>query len=101
VVFEQKLGRELQRLPASATILMLIGGHGGALQAADIPLRRTINETTHPYWEEALGNPALAEYAVAIDNDQVANVVHSHTAEFEPVAVVNTPAIQATIFRRR
>ncbi len=101
LIFEQKLGRELQRLPASATILMLIGGHGGALQAADIPLQRTINETTHPYWEQALLNPTVAEYAVAIDNDQVATLVHAHAAEFVPVAVVNTPAIQATIFHRR
>ena len=43
-VLERSLAHRLQQLPASATLLMYIGEHGGSLQQAGIPLRRTINE---------------------------------------------------------
>ncbi len=101
--FERRLAAELQSLPANATVLMSLGEHGGALQQAGIPLHRTINETTHPFWKNALANPAShADYAVAFGNDAVAVAIASETAKFVPIAVIDTPGqLPAIIYQRR
>ena len=39
-----RLGSLLEELPPSSTLLMYLGDHGGALERAAIPLKRTINE---------------------------------------------------------
>ncbi len=90
--FEIALARELKTLPASATLLIDTGDHPGALSRAGIPLRRTVNETNHPQWEQALADPAgQAEFVVALDNDTVAHAVSAHPAGLQLVAVVHTP----------
>ncbi len=102
IPFERELANELRRLPQTATVLMFFGEHGGALQMADMPLRRTINETTHPFWRQALADPAgHAEYAVAFDDDAVAQAVGAEKSRFAIAAVVQWPGQKtATIYRR-
>jgi hypothetical protein len=101
--FDRKLAEELRRLPAAATVLMTIGDHVGAFQQAGIPFRRTINETTHPYWEQALLNPAqYADYAIAFGDDAVAQAVRAQADKFEAVGEVDRAGqARAVIYRRR
>jgi hypothetical protein len=90
--FEVALAHQLAQLPPSTTLLMDTGDHPGALSRAGIPLRRTVNETNHPQWEQALADPAgHADFMVALDNDTVAHAVAAHPAGLQPIAVVHTP----------
>ena len=92
LAFEKALARELARLPATARILMFTGGHPGALQTAGIPMRRTLNESLHPEWEQALAAPAAAaDYIVAIDGDPVAAAVAAHPQNLQALVIVETP----------
>ncbi|HXZ27960.1 MAG TPA: hypothetical protein VEG08_08180, partial [Terriglobales bacterium] len=92
VAFEGALARELSHLPATARILMFTGGHPGALQTAGIPMRRTVNESLHPEWEQALEAPAAAaDYVVAIDGDPVAAAVAAHPQNLQALVIVETP----------
>ena len=103
VAFETALARELTRVPATARFLMFTGGHPGALEAAGIPLRRTVNETLHPEWEQALADPAAAaDYVVAIDGDPVAAAVAARPQCLETVVIVETPGqARATLYHVR
>ena len=89
VELESQLARVLERLPPASTILMYTGGHVGALQDADIPLRRVIWEGNHGdwkhalarrgLWEEALQDPArYADYAIGFDEDEVTVSAEKH-----------------------
>ncbi len=101
VPFERKLAGELERLPATATVLMYVSDHVGALQQIGMPLSRTINETTHPYWKLALANPSqYAEYAMAFGEDAVALAVKSDGG-FEAVATIESAGLPRTIIYRR
>jgi hypothetical protein len=95
VPFERALARELARLPATARFLMFTGSHPGALQAAGIPMRRTVNESLHPEWEQALADPAAAADYV----DPVAAAVAAHPQNLEVLVIVETPGQgRATIY---
>jgi preprotein translocase subunit SecG len=80
--FEKSLADWLKHLPPDSTLLMYLGDHVGALEQADIPLRRVINEGNHRVWkhptdpdglwERALANPSsYADYVVAFEGDPV------------------------------
>jgi hypothetical protein len=99
--FERQLAAELKKLPANSTILMYMGEHVGALQQIAMPLRRTINETTFRLWDAALANPArYAQFAVATDDDPVAQSIRQHAAQFQPIARVEHDGQKAaTIYR--
>jgi Dolichyl-phosphate-mannose-protein mannosyltransferase len=76
VAFETALGRQLRALPAGSTILMYNSDHVGALQAAGIPLRQTVNEGDYDSFQAALAAPAAhAAYVVAIAGDPVSTAV--------------------------
>ncbi len=102
VPFERKLARELERLPENATILIYTGEHVGALQLIGMPLRRTINESTHPYWKQALARPSeYVGYAVAFGNDAVDAAVKSD-GHFEPIASIETTGQpRAVVYQRK
>jgi hypothetical protein len=79
---EHRLAEWFRQLPPESTLLMYLGDHVGALEVADIPLRRVINEGNHRVWkqpsdpeglwERALANPAgYADYVVAFEGDPV------------------------------
>jgi hypothetical protein len=98
MAFEHELALTLEKLPPNATLLMYLGDHVGALQDADIPLQRVINEGNHRtwkrpsdpegLWERALADPAkYADYVVAIDHDPVA-LATKHKS-LEPIAEIH------------
>jgi hypothetical protein len=96
IALEDEMAQFLRTLPPDATILMYTGDHVGALQQAGIPLRQTINESTHrksemPHglWERALEDPQkYADYAVAIAGDPVAHAAEVNPAVLRPLAIL-------------
>jgi hypothetical protein len=92
VALETAIASVLRTLPTHSTILMYLGEHGGALQNAAIPLRRTINEGDHRtwkqpedpegLWERALADPTrYAGYAIAVGSDPVATAMEHQEAD--------------------
>jgi hypothetical protein len=93
VALDRELADKLKRLPASSTLMMNCGAHPGALQMAGIPLKRVLGENTHPYWEDALAQPAhFADYIVAFAGDDVSSAVHNHPEGLAAIATVGTPS---------
>jgi len=99
IALETGLAVTLVKLPHDSSLLMYLGDHAGALQDADIPMRRTINEGNHrPWkrpsdpeglWERALADPQkYADYVVAIDDDPVASEVQRR--DLTSMVVVHT-----------
>lgn len=109
IALETALAAQLRTLPLNSTILMYLGEHGGALQDASIPLRRTINEGDHRtwkrpvdpggLWERALADPSrYADYAVGIGTDPVAIAMQNQNPEV--IAVIDvTGQPRAKIYR--
>jgi hypothetical protein len=107
ITLESTLAEQLQKLPESATLLMNIGDHGGALQRAGIRLNRTINETSRHYseghygeWERALAEPrGHAQYLVAFAGDEVAKSAAEHKDELSLVVAIQVPGQpRATVY---
>jgi hypothetical protein len=90
IPFERALADALRRLPPSARLLMYTGAHAGALQMADIHLRRVVNESNHPQWEEALNDPATMDYVIASDDDPVAQSAVRHPENLFAVSIVQS-----------
>lgn len=86
-----RLGSLLESLPPSSTLLMFLGDHGGALERAAIPLKRTINEGNSKSWDAALRAPATnADFVIAGTGDPVAQAVAPHPEKLELLIVVQT-----------
>jgi hypothetical protein len=66
-------------LPANQRVLMFTGEYSGALQRADFPFERTINEGNFGLWQQALAAPAkAAEWVIATEGDDVSKAVAAH-----------------------
>jgi len=91
IPYERALARELVLLPPSSRLLMYTAAHAGALQQADIPLHRVVNESNHPQWEQALHDPAAqADYVIAAGGDPVAESAARHRDTLVPLVVVTS-----------
>lgn len=91
VAFETALARQLRMFPAGAAILMYNSDHVGALQAAAIPLRQTINEGDYDSFHAALAAPAEhATYVVAIAGDPVSAAVAAHPEGLTELSILCT-----------
>ena len=101
--FEARLAATLERLPRSATFLMNLSAHPGAMERADIRLERVVQEGNHPEWTVALSQPAQsADYVVAFGGDDVARAVRLFPNDLESIATVGTPGgPSAIIYRSR
>jgi len=99
--FDRQLAAELQRLPASSTLMMDCSVHPGAVQMAGIPFRRVLRESNPVYWEIALTQPARsADYVIAIAGDDVTRAVRLFPEHLGKVAEVGTlPGPRAVIYR--
>jgi hypothetical protein len=103
LILERALAGQLRGLPQGATFLMYVGQHGGALQFAGIPLRRTLNEGDRKLWPHALKAPAeVADYVVATAGDPVARALGSKPKDLEKIAVIVAPGQEPlAIYRSR
>jgi hypothetical protein len=111
VALQERLAVELQRLPASASILMALRDFPGAPQRAGVPLRRLINENDQRFWIQprdedglwtrALQNPQqYADYAVGFAGDPVdAAAAQHHLPPIFSLEVAGQP--RATIYQAR
>jgi hypothetical protein len=91
IAFESAVARQLMMLPAGSTILMYNSDHVGALQAAAIPLKQTINEGDRDSFRAALDAPAEhAAYVVGIAGDPVAGAVAAHPEGLTELTILCT-----------
>jgi hypothetical protein len=89
---ESQLAAVLAALPPHSTLLMYTGEYVGALQLADVPLRRVVNETGRTIWNAGLSCPAeAADYVIAVDGDLVAQAVARNSRWLEKIAGFSTP----------
>jgi hypothetical protein len=103
---QAQLAETLRRLPPGSIMLMYTGEYVGALQAADVPLRRVVSEATEAtelVWDAGLSCPAqVADYVVAIGGDPVAEAVKRNPRWLEKVAAFSTPGKpDVTVYRSR
>jgi hypothetical protein len=92
VSMETAMANFLVRIPPSETVLMYEGNHVGALQEADISLKRVISEAAHPEWELALLDPAhSAGVIIACNGDPVWASVKEHRDELEQLIAIDVP----------
>jgi hypothetical protein len=98
IAIERELANTLAELPHHSTLLMYLGDHPGAVEAAGIPLRRLIYEGNHRtwkqpsdsegLWERALANPAqCADFVIASDGDPVSASAEAH--QLAPLVVIH------------
>jgi 4-amino-4-deoxy-L-arabinose transferase-like glycosyltransferase len=91
VAFETSLARQLRSFPLGSSILMYNSDHVGALQAAAIPLRQTVNEGDYDSFHAALAAPAdHAAYVVAIAGDPVSAAVAAHPEGLTELTILCT-----------
>jgi hypothetical protein len=92
MALERALGLRFMQLPPGSTLLMYTSSYVGALQFADIHLKRTVNEGNYGIWQRALGDPAgAAQYVVAADDDEVAKAIAAHPKDLETLVVITVP----------
>ncbi len=92
LVLERALACRLQQLPPSATLLMYVGEHSGALERAGIPFRRTINEGNKPRFNWSLIAPDTdTDYVVSGAGDPVAAAVARNSRGLTPMATLSVP----------
>ncbi len=97
VVLERALAYRLKQLPSSATFLMYVGEHSGALQRAGIPFRRTMNEGNKPEFNWSLITPgADADYVIGAAGDPVAAAVAANSRGLTRVSSLSAPG-QGTV----
>jgi hypothetical protein len=89
---ESKLAAVLAALPPHSTLLMYTGEYVGALQSADVHLRRVVNEATRMIWDAGLSCPAqVADYVIAVNGDPVAQAVAGNPRWLQKIAGFGTP----------
>jgi hypothetical protein len=92
ISMETALANFLIRVPRSETLLMYQGEHVGALQQADISLKRVISEVAHPDWELALLDPVhSAGVIIACNGDPVWAAVRDHRGELQQLMAIDVP----------
>lgn len=103
IAYEKTLAHELEKLPPTATLLMYLGDHVDALRRAGIPLRRVINESDHPFWEQALAAPARrADYVIAMEGGPVAEAAQRHPERLELLLIITSIGQpRTTIYKTR
>ena len=84
---QSQLASVLAALPPHSTLLMYTGEYVGALQSADVHLRRVVTETRRMIWDAGLSCPAqVADYVVAVNGDPVAQAVARNPRWLEKIA---------------
>ncbi|HVP43006.1 MAG TPA: hypothetical protein VMS96_06210 [Terriglobales bacterium] len=103
IAYEKALAHQLEELPATARLLMFVGDHVDALRRAGVPLRRVVNESNYPLWQQAMEAPAgYADYVIASDGGPVAEAVARHPQDLEMLLVItSTGQPRTTIYGSR
>jgi len=97
---ERAVGQVLAKLPAKSVLMMNTGTHVGALQFADVHLKRTVNESTFIAWDAARSAPAaVVDFVIAWDNDDVARAVRQNPRGLQMVTQMKFGDITASIYR--
>lgn len=89
---ESWLESVLARTPENSVILMQTGEFVGALQRAQIPIRRVIWEGAHPEWDKALTDPAdYADFVVTVQGDSLWYATRLFRQDLKRLASFDSP----------
>jgi hypothetical protein len=88
IALHKEISAELRHLPSEATFVVSLSEHVGVFERAAIPLRRTLNESSHRSGEQEFAFPLTrGDYVLAFDGDPVARMVAAHPEQVKPVAI--------------
>jgi hypothetical protein len=101
VAMEKQLAVQLMFLPPSDRVLMFTGEYSGALQRADFPFARTINEGNFGKWQQALAAPAdAAQWVIATEGDDVSKAIAAHPDGLQTMTILHVQGKRpVTIYR--
>jgi hypothetical protein len=101
IAMEKQLANQLMFVPTGDHILMFTGEYSGALQRADFPFARTINEGNFGIWQQALASPGTAaEWVIATEGDDVSKAIAAHPGGLRAVTILHTQGKRpVTIYR--
>jgi hypothetical protein len=88
IALHKEIAATLKQLPADSTFVVSLTEHVGLFERAQIPLRRTWNESSHRKGEKEFAFPLTqGDYALAFDGDPVAHMVAEHPESAQAIAV--------------
>jgi hypothetical protein len=101
VAMEKQLATQLLFLPTGDRVLMFTGEYAGALQRADFPFARTINEGNFGIWQQALAAPSqAAEWVIATEGDDVSRAIAAHPEGLQAMTILHVQGKRpVTIYR--
>jgi len=101
IAMEKQLALQLMFIPPRDRVLMFTGEYSGALQRADFPFARTINEGNFGIWQAALAQPAhAAAWVIATDGDEVSKAIAAHPEGLQIMTVLHVQGKRpVTIYR--
>jgi 4-amino-4-deoxy-L-arabinose transferase-like glycosyltransferase len=89
IAMEKSLAAQLMFIPTGDRVLMFTGEYSGALQRADFPFARTVNEGNFGIWQQALTAPSKAgEWVIATEGDDVSKAVAAHPEGLQAVTIL-------------
>jgi hypothetical protein len=88
IALHKEIATVLKQLPPNATFVVSLTEHVGVFERAQIPLRRTWNESSHRKGEKEFDFPLTrGDYALAFEGDPVALMVAEHPESVQAIAV--------------
>jgi hypothetical protein len=101
IAMEKQLATQLMFIPTGDRVLMFTGEYSGALQRAEFPFARTINEGNFGIWQAALAQPArAAEWVIATEGDDVSKAVSAHPEGLRTMTILHVQGKRpVTIYR--
>ena len=88
IALHKEIAAALKELPTESTFVVSLTEHVGVFERAQIPLRRTWNESSHRKGEREFAFPLTqGDYVMAFDGDRVADMVAQHPESVRTIAV--------------
>jgi hypothetical protein len=88
IALHKEIAATLKQLPSDSTFVVSLTEHVGVFERAQIALRRTWNESSHRKDEKEFSFPLTrADYVLAFDGDQVAEMVAQHPESVQAIAI--------------
>jgi hypothetical protein len=88
IALHKEIVLALKQLPSDSTFVVSLTEHVGVFERAQIPLRRTWNESSHRKGEKEFSFPlARGDYVLAFDGDPVAQMVAQHPETVQAIAI--------------
>jgi hypothetical protein len=88
IALHKEIAAKLQQLPPDSTFVVSLTEHVGVFERAQIPLRRTWNESSHRKDEKEFSFPLTrGDYVLAFDGDHVSQMVSEDPESVQAIAI--------------